>query len=305
MIRDSYKGFFFALAGSVLLATNYIVAKYALREIDALTFAFIWVGVAAVLMLIVLAVQGKLRQLAVPRRCVRYIVILGLFACLNQGTFWAGLELLEPSFASFLGRFWLLFTVLGGYLVLHERLSPIELVAGVVMIAGGCISSIDNWRSDWVGVVLILIGCVAFAGVNVTLKVAVRHADPIVLNFYRLAFATPVLGAYVFLFGQPGNFNVEPKYWGALALGVILAPCGGVLCQIHSFKYWALSRSTLVFMIQPLFVLPAALFLLDRTPTNQQLIGGLIILAGGLWLVWTHGRRRGANAEPSSPTNVD
>lgn len=289
--RHPLKGFFFALAGSVLLATNYIVAKYALRGIDALTFAFIWVGVAAVLMLIVLAVQGKLRQLAVPRRCVKYIIILGLFACLNQGTFWDGLTRLDPSFASFLGRFWLLFTVLGGFLVLHERLSPVELVAGVVMIAGGCISSIGNWQSDWVGVVLILIGCAAFAGVNVTLKVAVRHADPIVLNFYRLAIATPVLGAYAFLSGR-ANFDVEPKYWGALALGVVLAPCAGVLCQIHSFKYWALSRSTLVFMIQPLFVLPAALFLLKRTPTNQQLIGGLIILAGGLWLVWTHGRNR-------------
>ena len=95
--RHPLKGFFFALAGSVLLATNYIVAKYALRGIDALTFAFIWVGVAAVLMLIVLAVQGKLRQLAVPRRCVKYIIILGLFACLNQGTFWDGLTRLDPA----------------------------------------------------------------------------------------------------------------------------------------------------------------------------------------------------------------
>lgn len=289
--RDPLKGFLFALAGSVLLASNYIVAKYALGGFQPLTFAFIWVLAAALLMLIVLAVQGKLRQLAVSRRCVKHIIILGLFACLNQGTFWAGLTRLDPSFASFLGRFWLLFTVLGGVLVLHERLSLPEILAGAVMIAGGCISSIGNWQSEGWGVVLILIGCAAFAGVNVTLKVAVRHADPFVLNFYRLAFATPVLGAYVFLSGHT-RFDVEPKFWAALLLGVILAPCAGVLCQIHSFKYWALSRSTLVFMIQPLFVLPAAYFLLNATPSGQQLIGGLIILAGGLWLVWIHGRSR-------------
>ena len=288
----------------MFLASNYIVAKYALRGFNALTFAAVWVSSAAVLMLIVLAVQGKLRQLAVSRRCVKYIIVLGLFACLNQGTFWAGLTRLDPSFASFLGRFWLLFTVLGGVLVLRERLLLVEILAGTVMIAGGCISSIGNWQSDGLGVVLILIGCAAFAGVNVTLKVAVAHADPFVLNFYRLAFAAPALGACLVLWGRP-EFNVEPEYWGALALGVVLAPCAGVLCQIHSFKYWALSRSTLVFMAQPLFVLPAAYFLLNAEPSKQQLIGGLIILAGGLWLVGIHGRRRGQTVGPLSGTDAD
>ena len=304
-MRHSYKGFLFAFASSVLLASNYVVAKYALAGFNPLTFAFLWVSGAAVLMLLVLAVQGKLRQLAVPRRCVKYIVIIGVFACVNQGTFWAGLTQLDPSFASFLGRFWLLFTVLGGVVVLHERLSRAEILAGVVMIAGGCISSIGEWQVVASGVVLIVVACAAFAGVNVTLKMAVRHADPLVLNFYRLAFATPVLGVYLLCSGGY-DFNVGPEYWRALLIGVILAPCAGVVCQIHSFKYWALSRSTLVFMAQPLMVLPAAYVVLGAVPGTQQLVGGLIILAGGLWLVWIHGwRRRGQEAEPLSRTDAD
>ena len=173
------------------------------------------------------------------------------------------------------------------------------------MIAGGCISSFGAWRVVGEGMALIVTACAAFAGVNVTMKVAVRHTDPLVLNFYRLAIAALGLGGYVLLSGGH-SFDVEPQYWGALLLGAVLAPCIGVLCMIHSYKYWELSRSTLVFTLQPLMVLPAACLLLREYPTAQQLLGGLVILAGGLWLVLAHGwRRRGEKAEPLSPAGVD
>ncbi len=302
--RRPLKGFLFALAGSALLASNYIVAKYALGGFRPIAFAFAWVAVSASLMFLVLAVQGKLRQIAVPRRCVKYVVLVGLFGCVNQLTFWAGLTQLDPSFASFLGRFWLLFTILGGIIVLGERLRPVEILAGAVMIAGGCISSFGEWGVVGEGTALIVIACVAFAGVSVTMKVAVPHTDPLVLNFYRLAIASLGLGGYV-LFSGGHRFDAGPEHWGALLLGAVLAPCIGVLCVIHSYKYWELSRSTLVFTLQPLIVLPAACLLLRQYPSAQQLLGGSVILAGGLWLVLVHGWRRGEKTEPLSPTGVD
>ena len=289
--RDPLKGFLFALAGSVLLASNYIIAKYALRGFGPLTFAFIWVSVAALLMLLVIALQGKLRLLAVPRPAVKYVVIIGLFAWVNQSAFWAGLTRLDPSFASFLGRFWQLFAVLGGVLVLRERLSRAEVFAGALMIIGGCVSSVGDWDIVGTGVVLIVIACAAFAALSVTMKLAVRRSDPLVLNFYRLVCASVALGIGLLLSGAADFARAMPGHWGALLLGAVLAPCAGVVCMVQSYRYWELSRSTLVYMLQPLLVLPAACLALGMYPTRQQVIGGLIILAGGLWLVWIHGRR--------------
>jgi drug/metabolite transporter (DMT)-like permease len=61
-----------------------------------------------------------------------------------------------------------------------------------------------------------------------------------------------------------------------------------------AFQHWSLSRATMVSMIQPPLVLAMAMVFLRKTPAPQELLGGMLILAGAAGLVWIHffaGRR--------------
>jgi drug/metabolite transporter (DMT)-like permease len=122
-------------------------------------------------------------------------------------------------------------------------------------------------------------------------KAGAGHAPPTVANFYRCVISAVLIGLWAALSGQ-FHFHAEPLRWAAVFGGALLGPCLAMSLMFTSYRHWDLSKTSMVVMAEPLIVLPASLLLPGRSLTLQQVIGGLIILAGGFWLVWMHGRHR-------------
>jgi drug/metabolite transporter (DMT)-like permease len=82
---------------------------------------------------------------------------------------------------------------------------------------------------------------------------------------------------------------------GYTILGAFLGPTASWLLLYRSFRYWGLSRATLVMTAQPLFILPMGYLAFGKLPTQKELLGGFMILAGAFWFIWIHFMRKEHN----------
>ncbi|MDP6379805.1 MAG: DMT family transporter [Phycisphaerae bacterium] len=300
------KGFLCAMTATVLLCTNYVTAKYALSEPGAQgdgsggfnsdTFSLVWTASAAVYSLVIVLLFREGRCLAVGRKAVVSVILLGVATAGGMLFGWAGLSRLDPSFSSFLLRFAAVLTILLGVGVLGEKVRLKEAIPIALMVVGGLLSSYGRWNVVGTGVILTLLACCCIATQFLIAKMNIGRITPNVLVFYRTAVGTAVIAIWVFAFGKV-DFNVERSRWLVAFLGAFLGPSVGHVFLYLSLRYWDMSRTAIVRTSGPLFVLPMSFLFLSRLPTTAQLAGGCVILAGAFWLAWIHLRKKPA-AQP-------
>ena len=285
--RDNTKGFLYALGGTLLVSTNYVTAKYGLRAFNPETFSLIWTSAASLYSLIVIIVSGKLSQLVIPAKSIRGIAILGLATGTGMVLAWSGLSVLDPSFASFLWRFSPVLIIVLSIFFLSERLRLIEVLPIAVMVFGGALTTFGRWHIVGKGVVLTLLGCVAVAVQMLVVKLNVQRIHPNVLVFYRVGLAALVIAMWAGVTGKL-SLGISTPHLLVTMLGAFLGPCASFLLTFRSYRYWELSRSSVVLTAQPLLVLPMAYLAFGKIPSGLELVGGFIILGGAFSLIWLH-----------------
>jgi transporter family protein len=289
------KGLFYSLAGTIFVSTNFVTAKYGLKGFNPETFSLVWTSAAAIYALIVIFIAGHIRQLVIPASIIKKTLLMGLAAGVGMTLGWAGLSRLDPSFVTFLLRFSLVLTIVFGVLFLGERLLRKELLPIIVMILGGFISSVGRWHIVGIGMTFILLAGGAVAMQRLIAKILISNKiHPNVIVFYRVGIGALFIAIWTFSIGK-ADFNVERSYWLVTLLGAFLGPCVGYLLIFRSYRYWDLSRSSVVLIIQPIFVLPLAYLFFGKLPAGKELFGGFFILAGALWLAWVHFMRKTKN----------
>ncbi len=284
---DNARGFLFALGGTLLVSTNYITAKYGLKGFNPEMFSLIWTAAASCYAFAIVIISGKRKELSLPRGSVLSIMTLGLATGAGMILGWSGLSSLDPAFASFIWRFSPVLIILLSVSVLGERLRLIEILPIVVMVAGGALTTIGRWQVVGTGVVLTLLACAAVAVQMLVVKKNVGSVHPNVLVFYRVFLAALVIGIWTVARGRWAASASTPHLLVTM-LGAFLGPCASFLLTFRSYRYWPLSRSSILLTAQPLIVLPMAYLVFGKIPSGLELIGGLVILCGALLLVWLH-----------------
>lgn len=285
--RDSMRGFLYALGGTFLVSTNYITAKYGLKGFNPETFSLVWTVAASCYALIVVIISGKSRQLVIPKKRIRSILVLGVATGSGMILAWSGLSLLDPSLASFLWRFSPVLIIILSVFILGERVRLIEAVPIGIMVLGGAMTTLGRWHIVGTGVVLTLLGCVAVAIQMIVVKLNVREIHPNVLVFYRVSLAALIILLWSSVTGRL-HFEISVPHLTVTLLGAFLGPCASFLLTFRSYRYWELSRSSIVLTAQPLLVLPMAALAFGKLPTGMELAGGFIILGGAFMLVLLH-----------------
>ena len=299
--RDPLRGFVYALIAAIVMSASVVLGKFSMQEdggFNPATFALLWIGSGAAYCLVYFAVTGRLGMLRIPRRSVWMVIGISAITGINQYVGWTGVSLLDPSFAAFLNRAAPVFIVLGCVLFLGERLRRAEVAAFVVILAGGCISAIKGWHNTdtRAGMICIFVACLVVGAQRVLIKICVGRVQPMSVNFYRALGGAVSVGTLGLLSGAV-EFSADRSHWAAALIGGLTGPCIGVGLLYTSYRFWDLSKSTMLMMIQPLLVLPVAYLFLGMAPNRWQFAGGMVILAGGVWLVWAH-RRAGQARTP-------
>jgi drug/metabolite transporter (DMT)-like permease len=287
--HNPLQGFLYSLVATFLLATNYITAKYGLEGFNPETFSIIWTLSATLFSFIIIIITHELKNITVPADSIKKITLLGFATGMGMILGWSGLARLDPSFASFLSRSRPVVTILLGIIFLKERFQKTEWIPAVIIIMGGFISATGRWDKIGVGMILILSSACLSAVQMLLAKMTIAkgRVSPNILVFYRVGIALATISIWNLLTCRT-NFNVRISYYLVTILGAFLGPCLSWLFMYRSYRYWDLSRSSIVFTMQPLFVLPLAYFILGKLPVIKELYGGLIILIGSFWLIWIH-----------------
>jgi drug/metabolite transporter (DMT)-like permease len=285
--RNNTKGFLYALGGTLLVSTNYVTAKYGLKGFNPETFSLIWTLTAAFYALIVIIISGKTKHLLIPAKSLRSIAVLGLATGAGMILAWSGLALLDPSFASFLWRFSPVLIIILSALFLGERLRLIEVMAISIMVLGGALTTFGRWHIVGTGVTLTLLGCVAVATQMLMVKRNVTTIHPNILVFYRVFLAALVITVWAIINGKL-QLRISGPHLLVTLIGAFLGPCASFLLTFRSYRYWELSRSSMLLTAQPLIVLPLAYAAFGKIPSGLELLGGFVIIAGAFILVWLH-----------------
>lgn len=288
---DTFKGLLYALGGTILVSTNFITAKYGLQGFNPETFSLVWTTAAAFYSFIVILISGQFNKMALSLSSLKSIALLGLATGAGMLLGWAGLARLDPSFTAFLWRFQPVLAIVMSMVFLGERFLYKEIIPISIMIFGSLLSTLGRWDIVGVGTILTLFACIAAALQMLIAKVKVREIKPNILVFYRVGIGAIVIMFWTFLSGK-ADFNVEPSYWYVTLLGAFLGPCVSFLLTFRSYRYWELSRSSIVRTIQPIFVVPLAYIVFGKLPVIRELIGGSIILIGAFYFAWIHFLKR-------------
>ena len=285
--NDPLKGLIYSLMSTILLSTNFITAKYALEGFNPETFSLLWTLSASIYSLTLIFLTNNFKKIFIPGKIHNKIILIGLVTGIGMILGWSGLARLDPSFASFLARFRPVITILLSIIFLKERFIASEIIPILIIITGAFVSAIGRWDTIGVGMILVLLSaCMASVQMLIAKMIVNIHRVPsIILSFYRVFIAFIIILLWNIITGKM-KFDVQPNYYQVTFLGAFLGPCLSWILMYASYSHWDLSRSSIIHMSQPLFVLPMAYFILRRLPATRGLYGGVLILIGAFWLTW-------------------
>jgi drug/metabolite transporter (DMT)-like permease len=284
---EGTRGFLYALAGAILLSTNFITAKYALEGFNPVTFALIWTLAASFYSLSIALFRGGWRQFVLPWHSVKPLIFIGIATGIGMLLGWSALDQLDPSFTAFLGRFRPVLIIILSFIILGERLALKELPPIGLMVVGCVFSAVGRWEVVGIGIVLALSAAFMAAIQQVVAKIAVARSHPDIMVFYRVIIAALIIAIWNLLTGST-DFHVKLSYWLVLLLGAFLGPTLSFHFMYRAYRYWDLSKVSVVIIAQPLIVLPLAYLFLGKLPAQNELIGGFVIMGGAVWLGLLH-----------------
>ncbi len=286
MTTDRFKGYFFAVIGTIAFASEYIFSKAAFAEVHLAQFGVYWFLVCTIAMLGWSLVKRRLSQIPkLSKQQIKILILLGVLEILTATTFYLSIFIIpDPAVTSFLGNMFPVMLALGGVFILGERFGPIETGGAMLALVGAFVisysgnASIENFFIPGTGVVLI--NAVFATIASLVVKVHVRAISAELLNLNRSVWLLLFSIAMFFIYDQ--SFEIPASALKNIVIGALLGPFLAILTIYYSFKYFEASRSSVVQSLKGIFVLIGAYLFFGTFPLPHQIIGGMITIAGVL-----------------------
>ncbi len=224
------------------------------------------------------AIIRKEIDLAILRRHIRFFLAIGFLIAISTALTYASVFFIDPGTAAMLAQTFTVFALAFGLFWLREHLTRLEWIgAGFCMLGAFLIS----FQADSVlrfGSVLVLIATFCYALHAAIVK---RYGGGIdFLNFFlfRLAFVCAFL--FLFALGQ-GHLQAPPR----IAWPIILV-AGTVDVVVSRILYYVALRRirlglhAIILTLSPVLTILFSWFLFKQLPTQQAVIGGVIVIGG-------------------------
>lgn len=159
---------------------------------------------------------------------------------------------------------------------LKTKLNKVHVIFGIILMVGVgfLIPEYDIANNITMGVILGLISAICYALRNVLLKWRGAAYDGMVMmtlqTFIISLLLLPVALTY-------SHEQVSSNWMGLVALGILTTAIGHSLF-ISSFKYFSISKVSIISSMQPLFGITLAILFLNEVPDGRTFIGGMIII---------------------------
>jgi drug/metabolite transporter (DMT)-like permease len=277
-MNDTQKGILFTLLAAVCIASTNVLGKLILRSVNVETMYTVWFVFSSLIFLIFSIFTRDIRS--VKDLVKKEFIIVGLLNT-AQGFLWGyGLLYGGPNNVSFLGEMSVVITVLLGILFLKERFRGWETLGILMTIAGAFIVGYHNVTLVEPGLVIIL-GFALFTAIQSTYsKTCMPGISASSLararSFYTLLF----FGSISLASGRVEFSGITPAVALYALIGAFFGAFLGWIALFKALTYIEVSKSTSVRSIEPFFTAVFAFLMLGLVPTANQLLGGVLIVAG-------------------------
>jgi drug/metabolite transporter (DMT)-like permease len=284
MRSERFKGYFFALLGTLAFSNEYIFSKAALNEVHLSQFGVYWFLISTICMLVFSGLNKSLVSARfLSRRQVHILIVLGFLEILTTTTFYLSIHIIpDPAVTSFLGNMYPVMLVLGGVIILGERFGPVEIAGAFLALAGTFVigytgeKSIEKLFIPGTGIVLLNTFFAAVA--SLVIKVHVRKLSPELINLNRSVWLLGFSVIMILFFRQ--SLYIPLSVFRNIAIGAILGPFLAILAIYYSLRYIEVSHSSIVQSLKGIFVLLGAYLFFGTFPLKHQITGGFITIAG-------------------------
>lgn len=178
--------------------------------------------------------------------------------------------------------------ILGELLSIGQYIGAMVLLIGIVVVVWG---KQEKHPNKVRGIVCGLLSIICFSSSAIMTKVAISNVDVVTATFYRMVFGTVFTLGFGVAAKQIGTWVKPLKYdiriSALLILNVVVITFGGFLLSMVAIKYIAVSLSSILGTMEPIFVLLFA-FLINKERIRQRELIGTFITVVGLYLILTN-----------------
>ena len=278
------KGALLALASAACIAVTFVASKQAMQSLSPLAFTPIWFAVASLWGVGFYLLRAGLKFPPGLARSIQPIVWLGFLNGAANLLLFVAINLGDPTLAAFFSRSETIYSVLLGTWLLNERMLWGQWLGVAIAVAGAGVITFRAGPVVWLMLLLLLVSNFFLSLSTLVAKKQVITVRPLVLSTARTLLMSLGLGLVGLLAGQLAWPN--PTAWLWIMGGSFFGPFLSYLLFYKGLIYLDLAKSAVIRAMQPLFVIVYSLVLFGTLITFQQLVGGLLMIAGVVLMLW-------------------
>lgn len=282
MTRET-RGYLLAIGSYASSAVGTIASKWLIGYTSVMTTSIMWyLGGTLVTLFMLLALQGGINWRSMRANSKVYLEVSVIMSAAALAWF-VGIDLAGPSIVAFVQQLGVVFGVLLGAFILHERLGWIEAIGGAIAIVGAVVLSFRAETRVELGVLMVLINSLGVAIQNLLVKQHVKEIDKLELVFARSIVALISIFAFAMIAGNLAipKTSLLPVFLLASFIGYVLVN----LLLYQALSHVDLSKVSILAVTTAPLVMVASIFLFNSIPTPLQLIGSALILAGTILII--------------------
>ena len=289
-MSNQFKGLSFALLatlGGGLYAIPYRLSLETVAPLTVVWGVFLW------------ALLFSLPGAWLARRQTKYswkiggiTLLISLAGLLGNYSICQALNRDSPTMLILLSRSEIIIAMLLSWLFLKEIITARVWLAVVVIIAGVIVMKLNSLSFElnkWSAIIWAITAAFSFAVMQVLAKSIIHEINPQVLNVSRLALALVILWSLEEVRSRVAVLEFTEWQW--LALAAFCGPFVGRVSYTYALRYLTISKTVIIGSFSPVATLIFELLVFGTLINGYEAFGGIIMLAGILW-VFLPGLRR-------------
>jgi drug/metabolite transporter (DMT)-like permease len=283
-MKNSLKGYLFALAASLALANSFVFSKAALQVINIIEFGFLWFGLGTIWNFgwLIFKSRSQLFKARAPG-VIGLALLIAVIEGAATGLFYIAIREMEnPAIVSFIGNIGPVFVTVMGITLLKEKFNKYQ-ISGILLTLIGVFVISYRRGSDLAhlfqpGSQYVILAAVLFAIATITARKQREKLDPELMSTIRSAIMF-LFFAVIFIFKNQ-SLSLSSSTWIDLLVGSFLETLLTIVFAYQALRYIEATKTSLIISTKGIWVLISAYFMLNTFPAGYELLGGLLTVIG-------------------------
>lgn len=281
---SALRGALLTFASAACISVTFIASKQAMQELSPLAFTPLWFAAASGWG----AGFYLMRNGAIfPERLgarVKPLLLLGFLNGVANLLLFVAINLGDPTLVAFFSRSETIYSVFLGAHILSERMLPYQWLGVGIALAGAAVMTFKAGAVVWLMLLLTLVSNLFLSLSTLVAKKYIHTVSPLLLSTARTMVMMLLLGAIGLATQQLAWPSFSTGLW--IIGGAFFGPFLSYVLLYKGLLYLDLAKAVVIRSTQPLFVAVYSLALFGTLITFQQLLGGLLMIAGIMLMLW-------------------